>query len=97
MYMLSRIVNIIGGIIITLLGLRMIFMLFGASPNNQLVSFIYNASQPFVAPFFGLFNYTPDFGVVRFEFATLVALIVYAVATALISGLLGNGRRVTYY
>lgn len=93
----TRIVNLIGGIIISVLALRFLLSLFGANRGNVIADFIYDVSHPFVAPFFGLFNYTPQFGAARFEFETLVAIAFYAIATMLIVGILNIGRRVDDY
>jgi hypothetical protein len=57
--MLRRVVVLIFGIIQTLIVLRIVLLLLNAREGNDIVQFILNASQPFVAPFFGLFNF-PD-------------------------------------
>jgi hypothetical protein len=76
----ERIVWFIAGVLLVLLGMRFVFALLGANPNNWLASFVYNVTHPFVAPFFGLFNYNyvAVSGVGRFETFTLVAMVVYA-------------------
>ena len=93
----ARLVNLIGGIIVGLLTLRFLLSLFGANRGNAFADFIYSASHPFVSPFFGLFNYQEQFGVVRFEFETLIAIIFYAVVTALLVRLFTLDRRVDDY
>jgi uncharacterized protein YggT (Ycf19 family) len=75
--MLTRIVYIIIGVIVALLLLRFMLSLLGANRGNPFADFIYTSSQPFAAPFFGLFNYQAQYGIARFEFETLVAAIVY--------------------
>ena len=89
----ERIVYLVGSIIIAALALRFILSLLGANPDNVIADFVYTFSQPFVAPFFGLFNYTPQIGLVRFEFETLIAMAFYAIAMAIIGRLVGLGRR----
>lgn len=84
----ARIVSIIGGIIMGLLALRFILSLLGANRENAFADLIYGLSYPFVAPFFGLFNYDATYGKSRFEFETLFAIIVYALLTWLIVRLL---------
>ncbi len=74
----ARIVYFISGVITALLALRFVFALLGANPSNAFANFIYTASRPFVAPFFGLFNYQSHYGVSRFELETLIAMAVYA-------------------
>jgi uncharacterized protein YggT (Ycf19 family) len=89
----ERIVWLIAGLILVLLAFRFVFALFGANPNNAFASFIYNASRPFVAPFFNLFQYNYiNNGVGRFEFFTLVAIAVYAVIAAIIARIVTLNR-----
>lgn len=77
----ARVIYLIGGIIIALLSFRFLLSLLGANRENTFASLIYGLSYPFAAPFFGLFNYQPQFGVVRFEFETLVAIMFWAFVT----------------
>lgn len=53
---LRRVVTLIFGIIQTLIVLRIVLLLLNAREGNDIVQFILNTSQPFVAPFIGLFN-----------------------------------------
>lgn len=78
---ITRVIYLIGGIIIALLGFRFLLALLGANRDNAFASFIYGVSHPFVAPFFGLFNYREQIGVVRFEVETLVAIAFWAFVT----------------
>ena len=93
MYLLGRIIYFIGGLIVTILGLRLLLVLFGASGASPFVNFIYQTSEPFVRPFFGIFNYSPSFGAARFEFVTLIAIVIYAIATAIVGSMFGYNRR----
>lgn len=77
-----RIVWYIAGVILTLLAFRFILSLLGANRSNGFADFIYAVSYPFVAPFYGLFNYKAQYGVSRFEIETLVAMIFYVVIAA---------------
>ena len=74
----ARVVWFIAGVIITLLAIRFVFILLGASHSSPFVDFIYNLSYPFAAPFFGIFGYTLRYGVSRVELSTLVAMGIYA-------------------
>ena len=91
--MLARLVSLIGFIIFALLAFRFVLSLLGANRNNPFADFIYDVSYPLVAPFFGLFNYTPQFGTARFEFETLVAMLFYAVVIGIIVRLVSIGKR----
>lgn len=89
----ARIVSLIGGIIVALLGLRFVLALLGANPANAFANFVYSVSHPFVAPFFGLFNYNGQLGVVRFEYETLIAILFWSFVTWMIVRLLTIGDR----
>ena len=94
--MAARIINLVGTAVIGLLALRFLLSLFGANQGNVIADFIYTVSYPFVAPFFGLFNYTPEFGVVRFEFETLIAILAYAMLMTLLIRAVTIDRRSDY-
>lgn len=84
----ARLVSLAGGIIMTVLGMRFLLSLLGANRENVFADFVFSVSHPFVTPFFGLFNYTPQFGVVRFEFETLVAIAFWGFITWVVVRLL---------
>ena len=75
----ARVIYLISGIVTTILALRFVLVLLGANPANAFAGLIYDLSRPLVAPFFGLFSYTATLGIARFEFETLIAMVVYAV------------------
>lgn len=82
----ARAVNFILGVILVILTFRFLLAAFGANRSNEFAQAVFNLSQPLVQPFFGLFKYEPVYGVVHFEFYTLVAMGVYAViATGIIA------------
>jgi hypothetical protein len=89
----ARIVSLIGGIIMAILAMRFVLSLLGANRGNVFADFIYTFSQPFAAPFFGLFNYQPQFGVVRFEFETLIAIGFWGFITWVIIQVITIGTR----
>jgi hypothetical protein len=76
---IARVIWYIAGVLLILLAFRFVLALLGANPGNSFANFIYTASHPFVAPFFGLFGYSLHYGVSRFETFTLVAMAVYAI------------------
>lgn len=68
------------GAIETVLVFRFLFRFLGANPLSPFVTFIYNLSALFVAPFNGILPpITNGFSV--FEWSTLVAMVVYLVLT----------------
>jgi hypothetical protein len=89
----ARIIYFIGGLLIALLAIRFLLALLGANPGNGFADFIYTVSHPFVVPFFGLFNYDETLGVHRFEYETLVAIVVYAIVMELLVRLVTIGSR----
>lgn len=88
----ERAIYIIGGVLLSLLGLRVLLSLLGANPENTFANFIYTISYPFVAPFFGLFNYEVQEGVARLEIETLVAMVIYGLLIILLVKLASIGR-----
>lgn len=88
----ERIVWYVAGVLLVLLAFRFVLALLGANPNNGFANFIYEASHPFVAPFFSLFGYNLQYGVSRFETFTLVAMAVYAVIAYGLAKLVTLGR-----
>lgn len=66
-------------VVAALLGLRLVLRLFGANPDNGVVQGIYASSQLLIAPFVDIFptlTLEADFVL---EFATIFALVLYAV------------------
>ena len=66
----------VAGLVKVVLILRVIFLLFNAQPSG-FTSFLYNISNPFTAPFFGIFP-TPGEPTGYFDTAALVAMIIYS-------------------
>jgi hypothetical protein len=89
----ERVVYLLGGILLAILGIRFLLMLLGANSGAGFADFIYTISRPFVSPFFGLFNYDETFGRSRFEFETLIAMLVYAVVMVIVAKLVALPSR----
>ena len=68
---------LITGVVAALLIIRFLFKLLGASTQASFVTFIYNLTQVFVAPFHGIFNSAAS-GHNVFEPESLVAIAIYA-------------------
>lgn len=73
---ITRVVYWLLGILESLLAIRLVLKLLGASTSSSFVTFIYNATKIFVAPFSGIFRSVES----GFETSTLIAMIVYALA-----------------
>lgn len=89
----EQIIWFIGGFIISVLALRFVLSMLGANRENGFADLIYSVSYPFAAPFFGLFNYQTQYGTSRFEFETLIAIVVWGLITLAIAKLVTIGRR----
>lgn len=90
---LARIIYFVFGVIIAFIVLRFVFLLLGANQANEFVNFIYTVSGAFVAPFYGIFNITPRFGVSVFDISSIVAIIVYALIAWALASLVTLGTR----
>ena len=81
--MLDRVSQIIwfaAGLLEAALGLRIVFRLLEANEASGFVRFIYGLTDPFVAPFNGIFADPAADGAVL-DTAAVVAMIIYALAT----------------
>ncbi len=79
----SQIIYYVLDVVEIILALRLIFRLFIANPGNPFVTFIYALTAPLVAPFRGIFYNTNSVGV-YFEWATVIAMIIYALIAYII-------------
>lgn len=73
---IRQIVYFVLGVVNVLLILRFVFLALGASEASAFIRLIYGLSQPFVAPFLGIFG-EPTLGASVFEWASLVAIAIY--------------------
>ncbi len=83
-YVAKRIVGAIFILIEIILAARLVFKLLGANPANSIVKATYNITQFFVELFEGIFPKTSATAESVFEPATLIAIIVVAVAAWII-------------
>ena len=74
--LLRGLVNLIVGIVVTILGLRFLLRLFNANANNEFVSWIYDSSAEIMGPFRGVFPVSNVEGSV-IDFPALFAILVY--------------------
>lgn len=61
----------------TIIVIRFLLKLIGASPDNDLVKNIYRISEHFVKPFFDIVTDTVVIGSFVIEITSLIALVVY--------------------
>lgn len=89
-FLANRIVQLVyylGGLLSLLVGLRFVLKLLGAA-QNSFVSFIYQLTEPLVAPFRGIFGQPATVGAARFEVESLVSIIVIGIVTFALAGLI---------
>jgi hypothetical protein len=90
----GRIVIVLFGIVQVLIILRIVLLLLNAREGNDLVSWILNMSQIFVAPFEGMLNTDSlSSGGSVLDVAAVLALIGWTVLEALILAAVGIFRR----
>lgn len=88
-YKISRIINYIFGIIVSLILIRLVLKLLGGNPGNLFVAFIYGLTQPLVSPFLTVFNRSfINTGIGVLELGTIVAILFYLFLNFLIVRLL---------
>jgi uncharacterized protein YggT (Ycf19 family) len=95
LYYARRVISLLFGILAVLIGLRILLLLLVANQSNDIVTFIYNITEPFVAPFRGIFNFdqvSPGGGSV-FDVAAVVALIGWLLIYVLLMAILRLGDR----
>jgi hypothetical protein len=85
-----RVVDTLFGILELLLVIRILLLALGANSGNALVDGIYNISQPFVAPFYGVFNINQvhPVGSSVIDVAAIVAMVGWAILALIIDAIL---------
>jgi hypothetical protein len=92
--MTRRVVVLIFGIIQILIAARIVLLLLAAHADNGLVSFIYQLSDLFVAPFNGIFNSDAvRAGRSVFDIAAVAALVGWTLLEAIIFWIVNLFRR----
>ena len=91
LYWARRVLTLLFTILAVLLAIRVILLLLVANQQNEIVDFVYGVTEPFVAPFRGIFAFEtvqPGGGSV-FDIAALVAfigwLLIYLLLMAIMS------------
>ena len=81
----SRLVTFVFGVLQALLILRIILLLLVANAGNDVVSFVFNVTKPFVEPFIGMFSLNRVVaGQSTVDIAAIVALIGWTLVELLI-------------
>lgn len=90
---IARLVYFIFGLIVAFIALRFVLLLLGANEGNAFVDLVYGVSGFFVAPFYGIFGNTPQFGASIIDVSSIVAIIVYALIAWALTSLATIGSR----
>lgn len=86
--LVAKAVNFVFLAIYTLLGLRLLLVVLSASPEAGLVRWVSAASDPFVAPFRGVFPLVTVEDGITFGLSAAFAMLVYALLHALMHSVL---------
>ncbi len=96
LYYARRVVSLLFGILFVLLGIRIVLLLLVANEGNAIVDFVYSVTEPFVAPFRGIFQFDQVVaGDATLDLAAVVALIGWLLIYLLIMAILRLGDRDT--
>jgi YggT family protein len=82
-FRITRVIYLLTGVLEGLLGLRFIFKLIDANPNNLFAHGIYRFSDLFVAPFSTLLV-NPSVNGIVLEITTLIAMLIYLLLSWLV-------------
>jgi uncharacterized protein YggT (Ycf19 family) len=94
LYYARRILSLLFGILAVLIGLRILLLLLVANEGNAIVDFIYSVTEPFVAPFRGIFALDQvTAGQATLDVAALIALIGWLLIYLLLMAILRLGDR----
>ena len=94
LYYVRRVVSLLFGILAVLILLRILLLLLVANEGNAIVDFIYSVTEPFVAPFRGIFSFDEvRAGDATLDLGAVVALIGWLLIYLLIMAILRLGDR----
>ncbi len=86
---LQRWIVFVFGLILLLIGLRIVLLLFAARQSNDIVAGIYNISEIFVAPFRGILSIKEvQAGATELDVGAIVALVGWVVIELVVLALL---------
>jgi|SRR5579859_970120 len=90
-YRLQQVVLLIGGIVVTLLLVRIAFVALGANPNNEFAAFLYRITDVLLAPFATILS-NKNVGGVVIDLPSCVAIVIYAILASIIARVLSLFR-----
>ena len=94
LYYARRVLSLLFGVLFVLIIVRIVLLLLVANPGNNIVDFVYSVTEPFVAPFRGIFQFDQVVaGDATLDIAAVVALIGWLLIYLLIMAILRIGDR----
>jgi hypothetical protein len=81
--LIARIIRLVAGVVVLLIGLGILFVVFKASPSNTIVSHVHDWAHWLVGPFRGMFHLHGARGTLALNWG--IAIIVYLAVAWLIS------------
>jgi uncharacterized protein YggT (Ycf19 family) len=94
LYYARRVLSLLFGILAVLIGLRILLLLLVANEGNAIVDFVLSVTEPFVAPFRGIFSFdVVQAGQSQLDLGAVVALIGWLLIYLLIMAILRLGDR----
>jgi YggT family protein len=90
-YRLIQLVYLVFGIVEALIAIRVVMKLLAANPEAAFTQFLYGITDPFVAPFQGVFSEPQSHGSVL-ELSSLLAIIIYALLAYVIVRVIAYAR-----
>jgi uncharacterized protein YggT (Ycf19 family) len=94
LYYARRVLSLLFGVLFVLLIVRIVLLLLVANPGNDIVDFVYSVTEPFVAPFRGIFQFDEVVaGDATLDIAAVVAMIGWLLIYLLIMAILRIGDR----
>ena len=94
LYYARRVLSLLFGVLFVLIITRIVLLLLVANPGNDIVDFVYSVTEPFVAPFRGIFQFDQVVsGDATLDIAAVVALIGWLLIYLLIMAILRIGDR----
>jgi uncharacterized protein YggT (Ycf19 family) len=96
--LVRRVFGLIFGVMIALIGIRILLLALGANEGNALVDGIYGITEPLVAPFRGIFSMdqVQPAGRSVFDIAALVAIVGWSLIALLVMAVLKLPERRAY-
>ena len=94
LYYARRVLSLLFGVLFVLIIVRIVLLLLVANADNNIVDFVYSVTEPFVAPFRGIFQFDQVVaGDATLDIAAVVALIGWLLIYLLIMAILRIGDR----